>query len=62
MGVRQGKPETVLKNCGIAGRIGVFSDSILTCFASSYHSSPTLLELSVISPCAPMMLVLRAKP
>lgn len=47
--VRQGKPETVPKNCGTAGRSGVFSDSIVTCFTFSHHSFPSLLNLSVLS-------------
>lgn len=42
-------PETVPKNCVMAGSLGVFSESTVTCFSSSRHSHLNLLHLFVFS-------------
>lgn len=47
--VRQGIPETMPKNCGMAESLGVLSDIIVTCSSSSYHSPLELLHLFVLS-------------
>lgn len=49
------------ENCGMAGSLGIFSDSIITSSSSS-HPSPLNLLYLLFSPQAPMMLVSMAKP